>query len=59
MRAFYAEVIGKMLKAFPLQSQLLKDLKVLDPVSCLDISPETGKKYHFIVGISIQYFQVT
>ncbi|KAF0032222.1 hypothetical protein F2P81_014512 [Scophthalmus maximus] len=28
VRAFYAEVIGKMLKAFPLQSQLLKDLKV-------------------------------
>ncbi|XP_042609937.1 ecto-ADP-ribosyltransferase 5-like [Cyprinus carpio] len=42
VRAFYVEVIGKMLKVFPLDSQLLCDLKVLDPASRLEISPETG-----------------
>ncbi|KAF4104449.1 hypothetical protein G5714_015436 [Onychostoma macrolepis] len=42
VRAFYVEVIGKMMKVFPLDSQLLCDLKVLDPASRLDISPETG-----------------
>ena len=36
------EVIGKMLKVFPLDSGLLNDLNVLDPGSCLDLAHETG-----------------
>ncbi|XP_060762129.1 uncharacterized protein LOC132871711 [Neoarius graeffei] len=40
-RAFYVETIRKMLKVFPLDSELLKALTVLDPASRLDLSPVT------------------
>lgn len=46
VRIFYKAVLRKMFISFPLNSQLLKDLKVLDPASRLDITPGTGKVYN-------------
>ncbi|KAJ8381111.1 hypothetical protein SKAU_G00018890 [Synaphobranchus kaupii] len=45
VRTFYEAVLRKMFTSFPLDSQLLKDLRVLDPASRLDITPGTGSRY--------------
>lgn len=44
VRTFYEAVLRKMFSCFPLDSQLLKDLRVLDPASRLHITPGTGRE---------------
>lgn len=43
VRAFYEATIGKMLKSFPIENQMLKDLRMLDPAYRLNITPDTGR----------------
>ncbi|CAM4276972.1 unnamed protein product [Leuciscus chuanchicus] len=42
VRAFYEAVLHKMFACFPIDSQLLKDLRILDPGSRMERSPDTG-----------------
>jgi len=53
VRAFYEAVLRKMFACFPLDSQLLKDLRILDPGSRMEISPDTGRDNMFLYGKSV------
>ncbi|MED6237163.1 hypothetical protein ATANTOWER_019952 [Ataeniobius toweri] len=41
VRRLYEAVLQKMFSSFPLDHPLLRDMKVLDPAACLDITPGT------------------
>ncbi|MEQ2206617.1 hypothetical protein XENOCAPTIV_000659, partial [Xenoophorus captivus] len=43
VRRLYEAVLQKMSSSFPLDHPLLRDMKVLDPAACLDITPGTGR----------------
>lgn len=43
VRALYEASIGKMLKSFLIENQMLNDLRMLDPTYWLDITPDTGR----------------
>ncbi|XP_042610129.1 uncharacterized protein LOC122143633 [Cyprinus carpio] len=49
VRAFYEAVLRKMFACFPIDSQLLKDLRILDPGSRMEISPDTGRDNMYFV----------